>query len=111
MPSFLSEADIYVSTSLHDGTSVSLLEAMAAGVFPIVTDIPANREWITDGENGFLIPKDRETLLASRIIDAIHDKPLLEESQRKNRLAVEEKAFWPRNIRRIKEIYSEVLLP
>ncbi len=54
MPNLLSQADIYVSTSLHDGTSVSLLEAMGSGAFPVVTDIPANREWITNGENGFL---------------------------------------------------------
>jgi len=46
MPILLSQADIYVSTSLYDGTSVSLLEAMGSGAFPIVTDIPANRQWI-----------------------------------------------------------------
>ena len=40
MPKLLSQADIYVSTSLYDGTSVSLLEAMGSGTFPIVTDIP-----------------------------------------------------------------------
>jgi len=36
MPDLLAHADIYVSTSLYDGTSVSLLEAMASGAFPIV---------------------------------------------------------------------------
>jgi glycosyltransferase involved in cell wall biosynthesis len=46
----LRTAHIYVSTSLSDSTSVSLLEAMAAGCFPVVSDIPANREWIVDGE-------------------------------------------------------------
>lgn len=110
MADFLTKADIYVSTSLHDGASVSLLEAMAAGAFPIVTDIPANKEWITDGENGFLIPTDGETFLARRILDAIRNKPLLKKIQRKNRLVVEEKALWPKNIKGIQEIYSEVLI-
>src|SRR5208337_4734618 len=40
MPDLLSQSDIYVSTSLYDGTSVSLLEALACGAFPVVTDIP-----------------------------------------------------------------------
>jgi glycosyltransferase involved in cell wall biosynthesis len=53
MLNLLAQADIYVSTSLYDGTSVSLLEALASGAFPVVTDIPSNREWITDGNNGF----------------------------------------------------------
>ena len=54
----LAEADIYVSTSLSDGASQSLLEAMAIGVFPVVSDIAANREWILDGKNGFLFELD-----------------------------------------------------
>ena len=54
MPAYLNAADIYVSTSLSDGTSLSLLEAMACSLPVVVTDIPANKEWITDGHNGFL---------------------------------------------------------
>jgi glycosyltransferase involved in cell wall biosynthesis len=52
-------AHIYVSTSLSDSTSVSLLEAMAAGCLPVVSDIPANREWIDAGVNGLLFPLRR----------------------------------------------------
>ncbi len=73
MPNLLSQADIYVSASLYDGTSVSLLEAMASGAFPVVTDIPSNREWIADGDNGFLVPKENENLLAKKIVEAIRD--------------------------------------
>ena len=61
---FLGQADIYVSTSLHDGTSVSLLEAMGSGAFPIVTDIPSNREWIHHGQNGFLVPVNEEKIFS-----------------------------------------------
>jgi glycosyltransferase involved in cell wall biosynthesis len=49
MASLLAQADIYVSTR-NDGASVSLFEAIGAGTFPIVTDIPANWEWITMGK-------------------------------------------------------------
>jgi glycosyltransferase involved in cell wall biosynthesis len=108
MPNLLSQADIYVSTSLHDGTSVSLLEAMGSGAFPVVTDIPANREWIINGENGFLTPADEPKSLASKIIHAIRDPRLLEKGRIEN-LSVVEKTLWPTNIEKIKKVYSKVL--
>ena len=109
MPKLLSRADIYISTSLDDGTSVSLLEAMASGAFPIVTDIPANREWITTGQNGFLVPVDEEKYLADRIIDAIRNQALLEKSRMVNLSIVEEKALWSVIIEKIKRMYHETL--
>jgi glycosyltransferase involved in cell wall biosynthesis len=110
MPNLLSQADIYVSTSLYDGTSVSLLEAMGSGAFPIVTDIPANREWISDGRNGFLVPVDRESFLAKRIIDAIRNQAFLEKTKKENVAIIKEKALWTVNIERINEIYASVLV-
>ena len=109
MPTLLSHADIYVSTSLYDGASVSLLEAMASGAFPIVTDIPANREWITTGRNGFLVPVDEEKYLANRIIDTIRNLSLLEKSRIKNLSVVEGKALWSVIIKKVKKVYSELL--
>lgn len=48
------KASIYVSIPSSDGTSVSLLEAMSANCIPIVSDLPANREWIEDNINGVI---------------------------------------------------------
>jgi glycosyltransferase involved in cell wall biosynthesis len=109
MLNLLSQADIYVSTSLQDGTSVSLLEAMGSGAFPVVTDIPANREWIINGENGFLVSVDESESLASRIIDAIRNRDLLEKSRIRNRSIVEQKALWPEYINKVKNIYANIL--
>jgi glycosyltransferase involved in cell wall biosynthesis len=108
MADVLSQTDIYVSTSLSDGTSVSLLEAMGSGAFPIVTDIPANGEWIVDGKNGFLVPVDQPEILADRILSAIRDRDLLQKSRKENFLTAEKKAFWPTNIRKLEEIYSSL---
>jgi glycosyltransferase involved in cell wall biosynthesis len=111
MPNLLTQADIYVSTSLYDGTSISLLEAMGSGAFPIVTDIPANREWIASGQNGFLVPVNEEKYLANRIIDAIRNQSLFEKSRIKNLSIVEKKALWSVNIKNIESIYAELLAP
>jgi glycosyltransferase involved in cell wall biosynthesis len=109
MPKLLSQADIYISTSLDDGTSISLLEAMASGAFPIVTDIPSNREWISDGENGFLVPIDEERFLAEKILGAIRNQDLRERSRDKNVCLIKGKALWPVNIEKAKEIYNMAL--
>src|SRR4030042_441582 len=106
MPNLLSQADIYVSTSLYDGTSVSLLEALASGSFPVVTDIPSNKGWLADGENGFLVPKENENLLARKIVEAIRDHGLLGEAYKKNRKLVEQRAYWRENIKKIAELYQ-----
>jgi glycosyltransferase involved in cell wall biosynthesis len=107
MPNLLSQADIYVSTSPYDGTSVSLLEALASGTFPVVTDIPANREWIVDGDNGFLVPKENENLLAKKIVEAIRDRRLLGEALDKNRIIVKERACWEEIVKKITEFYRD----
>jgi len=106
MPNLLGQSDIYVSTSPHDGTSVSLLEALASGAFPVVTDIPSNREWIADGDNGFLVPKENENYLAKKIVEAIRDHRLFGEAHEKNRKIVEQRAYWRENIKKIVEFYQ-----
>jgi glycosyltransferase involved in cell wall biosynthesis len=45
----------YISIPISDGTAVSLLEAMYYGCVPIVSDLPANREWITHKQNGWIV--------------------------------------------------------
>jgi glycosyltransferase involved in cell wall biosynthesis len=109
MPNLLNQADIYVSTSLHDGASVSLLEALASGAFPVVTDIPSNREWISDGENGFLVPTGEEQFLARRILEAIRNEALLEKGRNENLSIIKERGIWPVTMEKVKEIYKEVL--
>ncbi len=109
MPQLLSGTDIYVSTSLDDGTSISLLEAMASGAFPVVSDIPSNREWISDGENGFLVPLDKERFLAQKILEAIRNQDLMKRSRDKNFSVINEKALWSVTIAKTIEVYRMVL--
>jgi len=106
MPDLLAHADIYVSTSLYDGTSVSLLEAMASGAFPIVTDILANREWVSDGENGFLFPEKGAEFLAKKIIQAIRNPTLLDRTRKKNFSILKEKVSWPVILEQVKMDYD-----
>ena len=47
-------ADVYLSCAHSDGTSISMVEALASGLPVVVTDLPSNREWIAPGSNGWL---------------------------------------------------------
>ena len=71
---YLEASDIYVSTSLSDGTSASLLEAMALSLPVVVTDIPGNREWVKNGWNGFLFPAKNPEKLAEKVVVLAKDK-------------------------------------
>jgi glycosyltransferase involved in cell wall biosynthesis len=106
VPDLLRQARVYVSTSLYDGTSVSLLEAMACGAFPVVTEIPSNQEWIINEQNGFLISTSNESHLARKIVEACRRPALLTEASKKNRKIVEERAQWKCTIRQITGIYE-----
>ena len=48
-------AKIFVSIPTTDATSVSLLEAIAADCIPVVSDLPANREWVQNKINGVIV--------------------------------------------------------
>jgi len=65
------EASVFVSTATADGTSIALLEAMAAGLTPVATDIDANRALITPGTDGFLFRPGDEKDLAETLIRAL----------------------------------------
>jgi glycosyltransferase involved in cell wall biosynthesis len=69
VPLFLQKGWCYVSASRSDGTSISLLEAMAAGKICVVSDFPSNLEWVSDGVNGFLFKNGDPSSLASVLDD------------------------------------------
>jgi glycosyltransferase involved in cell wall biosynthesis len=108
MPALLRDHHLYVSTSLSDTTSVSLLEAMACGLFPIVSDIPANREWIEDGVNGRLVPVQQPMKLAMTIIESWNDRDFRGDAVKANLELVSEKAEWTANMRDVGELFDKL---
>jgi glycosyltransferase involved in cell wall biosynthesis len=68
LPAMFRNADAYISASLFDGSSISLLEAMATGLPVVVSDIPGNREWIHDNLNGFLFNPEEPEFIAQQLL-------------------------------------------
>jgi glycosyltransferase involved in cell wall biosynthesis len=55
VPRLLPHFDVLWSPSAYEGQSNTILEAMAAGVPVVATDIPGTRELVVDGETGYLV--------------------------------------------------------
>lgn len=64
----LHASSIFVLPGISEGMSNALLEAMAAGLVPIVAATPANCAVITAGVNGLTYPADSSTALAAAIL-------------------------------------------
>ncbi len=69
----LAAADLFVLPSHQEGMSLALLEAMAAGVPIVATDIPGNRELIAPGRQGLLVPPRRVEPLAAAMLRILDD--------------------------------------
>ncbi len=92
----LHTSHIYISGSLVDSTSVSLLEAMASGAVPVVSDILANHEWVSHGFNGMLFSPYHPEDIASALKMAM-DFRFIERARRINKEMVNAKANWGKN--------------
>jgi glycosyltransferase involved in cell wall biosynthesis len=108
LPDYLASSDIYVSTSLSDSAPVSLQEAMACQLAPVVTDIPANRAWIEDSKNGFIVPANDIKALADKIVCLVRDKKLREEFGIANRRIIQERAEYEKEMSKMEKAYGEL---
>jgi glycosyltransferase involved in cell wall biosynthesis len=101
--------NIYISSSKSDGTSLSLLEAMAAGLFPIVTDIPGNKFWISNKFNGLLFPVGNFRLLADCIEKVSLNNDLIQGSITSNQQLIRLKGNREVNMNEIEGLYFQLI--
>ena len=109
LPEILSKQDIYLSTSLWDGASLSLLEAMAIGLIPVVSDIKANSAWIEDGVDGFLHKVGDSKELADCIIKLFNNLVIVNKASLNNRKKVTEKADRNTNMKLLESVYKDLI--
>ena len=75
----MQSADVFVSGSHAEGSGYALLEALACGVVPVVTDIPSFRALTANGEVGKLWPRGDAMRLAAALIDVAVSRPSREQ--------------------------------
>jgi glycosyltransferase involved in cell wall biosynthesis len=68
--------DVFVSSSLWEGLPTVLLEAMAAGVPVVATDVSGSEELVKDGHTGLLVPPADADSLSDAVWRLLHDPEL-----------------------------------
>jgi len=105
----LNKNDVFLSASLYDGISVALLEAMATGLFPIVSDLRVNSDWLENGVDGLLHKVGDADALANCIVKLRDNPQLAVSAVQRNRKKVVELGDTKTNMKRLEKIYEELI--
>lgn len=109
LPIVYSLADAVISVPSSDGTPMSILEGMACGVVPVVSDLPSLREWIQNGINGFLVPIGDHIQLADRLSQLLDDPEFSNIVKKRNLDLIQKRADHNVNMIQMENLYQEVV--
>ena len=109
IPAVLHALDVFVLPSLWEGLPLTVLEAMASRVPVVATDIKGNREAVTHGDTGLLVPPNDADALAGVIIRVLSDKSLARGLVTRAYQMVVDEYEVGRMVERIAELYDELL--
>ncbi len=105
---FLSLFDIFVLSSLMEGTSISLLEAMSSGLPCVVTNVGGNVLLISNDVNGYTVPPGDEMLLSINILKLIENSSLRQSFSLKSRKIIEENFSFNQVLQVYADLYTEL---
>ena len=109
LPIWFSAADVYVSAARCDGTSISLLEAMACEKPVMVNNQFGNCEWVVPEVNGWLLDCTNKESLSSGMLTAYSERESWESIGRANRKKVLQHANWETNQHQISIAYESAI--
>ncbi len=99
-------ATVFCRPSYSEGLPLTLLEAMAAGVAPVVTDVAGVPEVVTDWETGILLQPGEPESIRRAVVELFDDDPLREELSRNARAYAVENLGWERRTTKVMDIYG-----
>jgi L-malate glycosyltransferase len=109
LPQYLSAAEIFVLPSRSEGFSNAIIEAMAASLPVVATDVGGNAEAVRDGVSGFVVPSEDATALSEGIIQVLSDPLRAREMGLAGRGLVVEKFTIDAMMHRIARVYTSLL--
>lgn len=101
--------DIICLTSKNEGTPVSLIEAQAAGIPVITTDVGGVKDIIIEGETGYVIPTEDQDLFVNRLTDLVENEKKREIMSQNGWNHVEEKFHYSTLVENTKKMYFQLL--
>lgn len=105
----LDAADVFVLPSRSEGFSNALIEAMAAGLPCVATDVGGNAEAIQDGESGLIVPPENSASLSRAILRILQDENLAEKMSTAARSSAEANFSSEAMLQKITDLYRSLL--
>lgn len=102
--------DVFVLTSLWEGLSVSILEAMASGKPVVATQIKGNNELVIDGETGFLVPAKNPQMVGEKVLSLLMNRTLAQKMGLKGYQRVRENFSIENTVSKINQLYDTLLM-
>jgi glycosyltransferase involved in cell wall biosynthesis len=104
----LRRPQVFLLSSITEGISLTLLEAMAAGLPAVATDVGGNREVVAPEVTGILVPPAQPGLLAEAVTALCRNPARASELGAAGRRQVESRFSLGEMVRRYAELYEEV---
>lgn len=101
--------DILCLTSKNEGTPVSLIEAQAAGIPVVTTDVGGVKDIVLEDETGHVVPLERKDLFVEKLLDLIENKKKREKMSQNGWIHVEQKFHYKTLVQNMEKLYRQLL--
>jgi glycosyltransferase involved in cell wall biosynthesis len=102
-------ADVFALSSDFDNSPNVVLEAMAAGLPIVATDVGGLREYVADPRNGRLTPKGNAAAFADALATYLEDHALARSTGATNRADAVGRFSWAASAARMRDVYGEII--
>ena len=109
MQEYLSAADIFVLPSRSEGFSNAIIEAMAASLPVVATNVGGNAEAVEDGVSGFIVPPEDIAALSDAILRMLSNPAKAEEMGASGRERVKDNFTIDAMVHQITNVYASLL--
>jgi glycosyltransferase involved in cell wall biosynthesis len=103
------QARVSIGLSISDGISVSMLDAMAMGAFPIQSCTACADEWIEHGVSGMIVPPEDPDIIEMAMRTALSDDDLINRAAAINRRTVEDRLNFDHLKQEANEVYKKII--
>lgn len=108
MPTCYNALDLYVVTAKIEGGPVPVLNCMACGVPVVTTPVGIVRDYIEDGKNGLIVPKDDAGATADAISQLLHSEELRKKLSNAGLETIIKHLTWDKTLAGIEHLYQRV---
>ena len=109
MAVYLNMADAFISIPKTDQFASSIMEGMACGAIPIVSNIKAYEQYLENGVNSFVVNSDNPKEIAEKINHCIKNPEIKNEFYQINKNIIEEYEDWDVNSKKMEIFYRDLL--